>query len=189
MTSRLIWFLACCALANAQTHATWSDYGGAPDSAQYSSLKQIDRSNVNKLEVAWRFPTGDGGKYFFNPLVANDLIYVMAKNKSIVALDAATGKEVWTHPAEPSAKLITDRGINYWESKDHTDRRLLFASDNFLQALDARTGELILSFGAHGRVDLKQGLDRDPKSIHLVQSTTPGRIFENLLILGSATNE
>lgn len=191
MTFRVCALLAwCCLLApGQQNHATWSDYGGAPDSAQYSSLKQIDRSNVSKLEVAWRYPTGDGGKYFFSPLVAHGLIYVMAKNKSIVALDAASGKQVWVHETEPGTKLITDRGINYWESKDHADRRLLFASNNFLQELDARTGESILSFGPHGRVDLKEGLDRDPKALHLVQSTTPGRIFENLLILGSATNE
>src|SRR5690348_2145304 len=189
MSCRLTCFLACCFLANAATHNTWSEYGGAPDSAQYSSLQQINRSNVSKLEVVWRFSTVDGGKYFFNPLVANGLIYVMAKNKSIVALDAATGKQVWIHAVEPSIKLVTDRGINYWESKDHADRRLLFASDNFLQAIDARTGESILSFGNHGRVDLKQGLDRDPEKIHLVQSTTPGRVFENLIILGSATNE
>ena len=109
----------CCLLVHGQSsHSTWSDYGGAPDSAQYSSLKQIDRSNVSKLEIAWKFPTGDGGKYFFNPLVADGLIYVMAQNKSIVALDAATGKQVWIHAVEPSIKLVTDRGINYWQSKD-----------------------------------------------------------------------
>jgi len=162
MTYRLVYLVTCCFLARGATHSSWSEYGGAPDSAQYYSLQQINRSNVSKLEVAWTFPTVDGGKYFFNPLVANGLIYVMAKSKSIVALDAATGKQVWIHAVEPSVKLVTDRGINYWESKDHADRRLLFASDNFLQAIDARTGESILSFGNHGRVDLKQGLDRDP---------------------------
>ena len=100
-----------------------------------------------------------------------------------------TGKEVWVHKPDPHTEIITDRGINYWESKDGRERRLLFASNHFLQAIDARTGKSILSFGTNGRVDLKQGLDRDPSTIALVQSTTPGRIFENLLILGSATNQ
>ncbi len=172
----------------AQNHRTWRDYGGAADSAQYSALAQITRSNVSQLEVAWTFPTGDNNKYFFNPLVVDGVMYVLARNNSIVALDAATGQEIWTH-ADPGTTIITSRGINYWESKNRSDRRLLFASNHSLRALDARTGRPLLSFGDGGRVDLKQGLDRDPQTIRLVQSTTPGRVFEDLLILGSATNQ
>jgi quinoprotein glucose dehydrogenase len=172
----------------AQSHTTWSDYGGGSDAAQYSALKQINRSNVSKLQVAWIYPTGDNNRYFFNPIVVDGLMYVLAKNNSIVGLDALTGREIWTW-AEPGTKVITNRGINYWESHDRSDRRLLFASNHFLQAIDARTGKPILSFGKAGRVDLKEGLGRDPKNIALVQSTTPGRVFEDLLILGSATNQ
>src|SRR6185437_14926350 len=159
------------------------------DSSQYSALNQIDRANVSKLRVAWTYPTGDGNKYSFNPLVARGLMYVLAKNNSIVALNAATGGEVWIHKTDLQTKLITNRGINYWESRDGTDRRLLFAADNYLEAIDARTGESITHFGKNGRVDLKVGLGRIPSKLTLVQSTTPGRVFENLLILGSATNE
>jgi quinoprotein glucose dehydrogenase len=172
-----------------QDHQTWRDYGGASDSAQYSALAQINRSNVSKLQVAWSYPTGDANPYSFNPIVVDGVMYVLAKNNSIVALDAATGAEIWTHPADPNTTIITNRGINYWESKDRSDRRLLYASNHFLRAIDARTGRSIPSFGNAGSVDLKQGLDRDPKTIRLVQSTTPGRVFEDLLILGSATNQ
>ena len=186
---RLALLLSLCTLAPAQDHSTWRDYGGAPDSAQYSSLHQIDRSNVAKLQVAWTYPTGDGMKYAFNPLMVDGVLYVMAKGNSIVALDARTGKELWVHSLEPRPTLITNRGINYWESKDRSDRRLLFAAANMLQAIDARTGKSITSFGENGRVDLRQGLGRDPAKLTLVQSTTPGRVFENLLILGSATNQ
>jgi quinoprotein glucose dehydrogenase len=188
------WFLVLIAFgaglpAVAQDYKTWSDYGGAADSAQYSALSQINRSNVSRLKPAWSCPTGDGKKYFFNPLVARGRIYVLAWNNSIVALDAATGREIWRHPAEPGTRIITNRGINYWESRDSSDRRLLFASNHFLRAIDARTGRTIPTFGKDGCVDLKQGLDRDPARIELVQSTTPGRVFEDLLILGSATNQ
>ncbi|MDQ6759730.1 MAG: pyrroloquinoline quinone-dependent dehydrogenase [Acidobacteriota bacterium] len=176
-------------LALGAGHKTWNDYGGAPDAAQYSELTQIDRNNVSKLEVAWTYATGDNNKYFFNPLVVDRTIYVLAHNNSIVALDAGTGKEIWRHPPEPDTKIITNRGINYWESQDRSERRLLFCSNHSLRALDARTGQTILSFGNQGRVDLKAGLDRDPAAISLVQSVTPGRVFENLLILGSATNQ
>jgi quinoprotein glucose dehydrogenase len=175
--------------AIAQNYKTWRDYGGSTDSAQYSALKQIDRTNVSRLEVAWTYRTGDNNKYFFNPLVVDRVMYVLARNNSIVALDAATGAEIWTHPAEPGTTVITNRGINYWESRDRSERRLLFASNHFLRAIDARTGRSIPTFGNAGSVDLKEGLDRDPKTIRLVQSITPGRVFEDLLILGSATNQ
>jgi quinoprotein glucose dehydrogenase len=176
-------------MAPAQQYNTWRDYGGSADSAQYSGLSQINRSNVSRLKVAWTYPIGDDNHYSFNPIVVDERMYVLAKNRAIVALDAASGREIWTHPAEPGTTIITDRGINYWESRDRSDRRLLYASNHFLRALDARTGQTIRSFGKDGAVDLKQGLDRDPATIRLVQSTTPGRVFENLLILGSATNQ
>lgn len=171
------------------THSTWSDYAGAADASQYSALAQINRSNVGRLQVAWSYPTGDGNKYLFNPIVVDRTMYVLAHNNSIVALDATTGKELWIHPTDPKTTLITNRGINYWESADRSDRRLLFAADNFLLEIDARTGKSILDFGESGRVDLREGLGRHPESLTLVQSTTPGRVFEDLLILGSATNE
>jgi len=173
----------------AQAHSTWSDYAGTSDASQYSSLTQIDRSKVSKLQVAWSYPIGDGNKYLFNPLVVDRTMYVLAHKNSIVALDAATGKELWVHSVDLKTTLITNRGINYWESTDRSDRRLLFAADNFLQEIDALTGKSISDFGENGRVDLREGLGRDPETLKLVQSSTPGRVFDDLLILGSATNE
>src|SRR5690242_644389 len=163
-------------------YTTWSDYGGGPDQAQYSALAQIDRSNVSSLKVAWSYPTGDPGNYLFNPVVSDDVIYVLAKNNSVVALDATTGKELWVH--ENAKGRINTHGINYWESKDRSDRRLLYSNNNLLQAIDARTGQAITSFGKNGFVDLREGLGRDPAGIS-VQSITPGRIFEDLIIVGT----
>ncbi|MCZ6674025.1 MAG: PQQ-binding-like beta-propeller repeat protein, partial [Verrucomicrobia bacterium] len=170
-------------------YSTWSNYAGSADASQYSSLNQINRSNVNRLEPAWSYSTGDNNRYFFAPLVVDNLAYVLAKNNSIVAIDASNGKEIWTHSPETGTIKITNRGINYWESKDRSDRRLFFASDHFLRVLDALTGETITTFGTGGRVNLKEGLGRDPNKFALVQSHSPGRVFEDLLILGSATNE
>jgi quinoprotein glucose dehydrogenase len=187
MRVALVFLLAAAALG--QDHSTWRDYSGGPDSAQYSALKQINRANVNRLEIAWVYPTGDDRKYAFNPLIADGMIYVLAKNNSIVALDAVTGRELWSHSPDTPTAIITSRGLNYWESKDKKDRRLLFCANHSLRAIDARTGKPVEAFGVDGKVDLKEGLGRDPKSITLVQSTTPGRVFEDLLILGSATNQ
>src|SRR2546421_10999481 len=76
--------------------AGWKEYLGGPDSSHYSPLKQINTSNVNKIEVAWTYPAPDGNSVFC-PLVVDNIAYVAAKSGSLVALDAATGKELWVH--------------------------------------------------------------------------------------------
>jgi quinoprotein glucose dehydrogenase len=169
-----------------QDYKTWKDYGGGPDSSHFVDLTQIDKSNVSQLEVAWFYPTGDSRSYVFNPIVVDNVMYVQARNSSLVALDAATGKEIWVHENLPG---MATRGIAYWESKDRRDRRLIFAMNNYLQEIDARTGKSILTFGKQGLVDLRQGLGRDPKTIPRVQPEAPGRVFENLILLGSSTGE
>ena len=120
-----------------RSFATWSQYLGGADSSQYSSLKQINKSNVKQLEVAWTYPTGPG-TYTFDPLVSDGVMYVLAQNNSVVALDAVTGKELWVHP---NTGAVGARGMNFWESKDHSDRRLFFINAGFLTSIDAKTGK------------------------------------------------
>lgn len=164
----------------------WSQYLGGPDSAQYSSLKQINKSNVSQLQVAWTYATEDKTNYDFNPIVVDGVMYVLAKNNSLVALDAATGKELWVHAN--NSRAVTARGVTYWQSKDGSDRRLLYCVSNYLVAINAKTGEPITSFGENGRTDLRVGYDRDVKTLTRVQNNTPGRIFENLILMGSAAS-
>jgi glucose dehydrogenase len=165
-----------------QNQREWRDYAGGPDSSRFVAATQINRSNVDKLEVAWTFP---GGQTDFNPIVVRGVVYGRGPSGSFVALDAATGKQIWIHEG---VQGFNSRGVNYWESKDGKDRRLIFSTLNMLQALDAQTGKTIPSFGIDGQVDLRIGLDRDPSKVNQ-QSRTPGRVFENLIILGSATNQ
>ena len=171
----LIWS-GTLAPAAERSFATWSQYLGGADSSQYSSLKQINRSNVGQLKVAWTYPTGPG-TYTFDPIVVDGVMYVLAQTNTLVALDAATGKELWTHP---NTGAVGSRGINYWESKDRSDRRLVYINAGFLTAVDARTGKTIDSFGDNGRTDLRTGLDRDPA--RPLQTNNPGRIFEDIII-------
>ena len=165
---------------------TWSHYGGSPDQSRYFEASEITKENVADLEIAWMYETSDDMFNFFSPIVVDTIMYVYGKNSSLSAIHAETGKEIWIHS---NLRGITRRGINYWESKDGTDRRLIFTINNTLQAIDAMTGKSIMSFGTDGYVDLKEGLDRDPASIRRIQSMMPGVIFEDLVILGSAPGE
>jgi quinoprotein glucose dehydrogenase len=168
------------------SRTTWSDYGGGPDSAKYSTLTQITPGNVTQLRPAWTYPTNDNQSYRFGPLVVDNVAYVLARNNSLVALDATTGKELWIHA---DLQGMAPRGINYWESPDRSDRRLIYQRNGYLEAIDARTGQSILSFGTNGAVNLREGLGRDPSTMRQIQSPNPGKVFENLILLGSAPGE
>jgi quinoprotein glucose dehydrogenase len=160
----------------------WRDYAGSPEGTRYLPLSQITKQNVNRLGVAWTYPHAETG---FNPIVAHGVIYTKARNKSVVALDAVTGEEMWVHDGLTG---MTERGMNYWESKDGKDRRIIYVLSDYLQELDATTGKLIRSFGTNGVVDIRQDLMRDPTFIR-AQSGTAGKVFEDLIILGSAPGE
>jgi quinoprotein glucose dehydrogenase len=175
--------------SHSHTYSTWREYGGAPDDLQYSSLKQVNKSNVAELKEVWFYPAGNNGfRFGSNPIVIDDQMFVIGKDNSIVALEAATGKEIWAHPT-PKGAGLSNRGLMYWESRDRSDRRVIYGANNRLCELDARTGNTITSFGDQGNVDLRVGLGRDPDSIRSIGSGTPGKVFENLVLVGSATGE
>ncbi len=165
-----------------EPYTTWRTYGGGGHSSQYSALDQIDKSNVAQLTVAWSFPAGERS-FVFNPVVVDDVMYVLARDNEIVALDAATGAELWARPHEGP---VTARGVNFWESADGRDRRLLYLNSGFLTAIDARTGSVIETFGDKGRVDLRTALaadGRDITSIRPLHTSNPGRVLRNLMIV------
>jgi quinoprotein glucose dehydrogenase len=177
--------LAAAATGIAQSPADrwWPGYSGAENSRYFAS-RRIDKSNVHRLQAAWTYPHGDTG---FAPVVVRGVVYGRGRNGSLVALDAKTGKELWIRE---NMNGMTSRGINYWESADGRDQRLIFSMDALLQQIDAKTGKSVMSFGTNGVVDLRAGIDgRDPATMGNIQSNTPGEVFENLLILGTATGE
>jgi len=172
-----------------QAHSTWSTYLGNPDASHYSSLDQINRSNVKDLQVAWTYNAGSDRPYEFNPIIVGRTMYVLAQSTSLVALDATTGRQLWVYHSKDVPLMEMHRGVNFWQSQDGSDQRLLIAFNNHLEAIDAKTGELIKTFGTDGAVDLREGLGRDPKTMVQIQSATPGEVFGNLIILGSSTGE
>jgi quinoprotein glucose dehydrogenase len=170
--------------AQSSSDKWWTGFGNGPDNSRYFPSRQIDKSNVTRLQPVWTYPFGDTGG---NPIVVRGVIYGRGRNGSIVAIDAKTGKELWVRE---NMNGMTQRGMMYWESPDARDRRLIFSMNDLLQELDAQTGKGITSFGSDGAVDLRVGIDgRDPASIANISSRTPGEVFENLILVGGFTGE
>ncbi len=166
--------LAAVALpATAQWHAKdseWPSYNADLAGSRYRPLDQINASNFNKLEVAWRFKTDSIGnrpeyKLEGTPLMVNGVVYATAgSRRAAIALDAATGELLWVHGEHEgergaaSPRALSGRGLAYWS--DGKDERIFYVTGGYrLVALDAKTGAVIPSFGKGGIVDLK--LDDD----------------------------
>jgi len=164
----------------------WRAYGGGPTDIRYSSLKQIHRSNVSQLKVAWTYNTMDGpGATQTEPIMVNGVLYGVTPKHRIIALDAATGNLLWKFDSGITGRG-PNRGVVYWASGEN--RRIFGAVQSYLYALDARTGQPIKSFGRDGRIDLREGLGRDPTKQSIVL-TSPGIIYQDLIIVGDRTPE
>ena len=166
----------------------WPVYGGSTDNIRYSRLNQITPANVSQLQVAWTYETKDefpGSEMQANPIVIDGVLYATSPKLRVFALDAATGRELWSFdPSEgaPRPSRFRHRGVVV-----HGDR-LFFTHRNRLWALDRKTGKPITTFGENGRVDLRQGLGRPVEGL-TVSASTPGVIFQDMLIMGSTVSE
>lgn len=190
---QLLLMLAGVSAATVRTAPTsgyrdWRTYGGGPESIRYSALRQIHRGNVHKLRVAWSYDTGDafeGSEMQCNPIVVDGVLYATTPKLRVIALDAATGRLLWRfdpHGGAPVRTRFRNRGLTY------ANGRIYVAVRQWLWALDAKTGKPVASFGHNGRVDLREGLGRDPATLN-VSATTPGIVYRDLLILGSIVPE
>jgi glucose dehydrogenase len=172
----------------------WSVYRGDPQATQFAQLAQINASNVHTLAPAWEYHTGDATQrstMHVNPLVVDGVMYITTPSLKAVALDAATGREIWSfdpskHNEGGAVIRLRNRGVAYWKSAGG-DRIFHFVKDR-VYALEAKTGRLIPSFGKSGHLDLREHLGVDPSRVGL-EMTSPGAIYKNLLILGSRVNE
>ena len=169
---------------------TWQVYGGDPGQARYSALDRINRENVHRLEVAWSLDTGNPGPTIeCNPIVVGRTMYLTSPLLTVIAVDAASGEEHWRFdPFEdydgPRYWREVSRGLTYW-SEEH---RLFAAAGPFLYALDAGTGAIVRDFGDGGRIDLREGLGREPEDAEIVV-TSPGAMYRGLIILGANVSE
>ena len=171
---------------------TWAVYRGDAANTAYSGLDQINKENVKHLEVAWTYHTGDAERgnhstIQCNPIVTNGMMYVTSPKLKLIALNPGTGKEIWKFdPFNGTQSSGVNRGVTYWESG--SDKRIYFSASHFLYALNARDGSLSSDFGAQGKVDLREGLGRDPAKLS-VAASSPGIIYKDLLIQGTALSD
>ncbi len=159
---------------------------------QYSPLKQIHKGNVAKLAVAWRYDTKDafpGSEMQCRPVFDEGVIYATSPKGRLFALDAETGKELWSFwplPADTKPFKVRNRGVML--HKGARGKTLFYAIRQYLYAVDAATGKARPGFGKEGRLDLREGLGR-PAAALSVGMTTPGVFYGDLMILGSITSE
>ena len=166
------------------TSLKWA-YGGGLEQNRYSALKQINRGNVKQLAVAWTYDTGEPGAMQTQPLVVGDVLYGYTPTHKTFAVNAGTGAQLWVFDSGIRGSG-PNRGLMYWASGN--DRRVFSAVDNFIYALDATTGKPIDSFGANGRIDLRENLGRDPQ-LQNVRMTSPGVVYRDLMIVGARLGE
>ncbi len=183
---KLIYWLSLVLCASA-ADVQWPVNGG-PDNIRYSPLTQISPANVNRLQVAWTFDSHDAFKdseMQSNPIVVEGILYATTPKLRVVAVNAETGREVWNfdpNNGQAPTRRYRHRGVTVYKD------RVFFTHRNFLWALDRKTGKPIEAFGDNGRIDLRQGLGRPAENM-TVSASTPGVIFEDMIIMGSTVPE
>ncbi|MBK9167312.1 MAG: pyrroloquinoline quinone-dependent dehydrogenase [Bryobacterales bacterium] len=193
------WTLAFLALSAASAQQ-WPHWGGDAGGMKFSSLKQIDRTNVTKLREAWTYRTGDvsDGTQFpvrtafeATPLVIDGVMYVVTPFARLIALDATTGKELWVFDPkidkERSANLFIHRGPAYWSGGGM--KRLFYGTlEGRLYAIDAATGKPSQGFGENGSIDFREGIGEKFPNLR-VGMTSPPAIYKDLVICGSIVSD
>lgn len=176
-------------------YINWSTYLGNNASSQQSPITSLSKENISALQPIWIYESGaidsnNRSQIQCNPLVIDGVLYGTNPVLSAFALDAKTGKKLWTF--DPFDKhfdlhgMGVNRGLHYWA--DGEDQRIIYAAGSLLWCLNAKTGQPINEFGAGGKVDLHEGLGRDVADLFVV-SNTPGVVFEDKVIIGMRVSE
>jgi len=183
------------------TKGEWPTYGGDLASRRYSPLDQVNATNFDRLEIAWRFKTENLGptpefQFQTTPLMVKGTLYFTAgTRRAAVAVDAGTGEMKWMHSIDEGARgqaaprRLSGRGLAYWT--EGTEERILYVTPGYqLVALDAKTGHRVSTFGRDGIVDLKLEMDQDmdPVKGDVGLHSAPV-VAGNTIIIGAAHTE
>ena len=176
------------ALVSARAGQTDWPVNGGPGNIRYSRLTQVTRENVGRLQVAWTYDSHDaftGSEMQSNPVIVDGVLYATTPTMKVVAINAANGREVWTF--DPSGGAGTRTRFRHRGVAVHADR-VFVSYRNFLFALDKISGRPIPTFGTEGRIDLREGLGKPAEGLS-VSASTPGVVFEDVLILPTSVPE
>ncbi|HEY4335400.1 MAG TPA: c-type cytochrome, partial [Puia sp.] len=190
--------LMVAACTHPRSRVDYPAYGGNKQNNRYSPLTHIDTSNVAHLTLAWTYNSADSNgaakhehEIQCQPIVINGILYGTSSTLKLFALDAATGEKRWQFDPFKNKKprINQCRGVSYWTDGDK-DQRIFYAAGADLWCIDANTGAPVRSFGDSGKTSLYIGLDNNhPVEGLYVTATSPGVIYKDLLILGSAVSE
>ncbi|MGD9853342.1 MAG: pyrroloquinoline quinone-dependent dehydrogenase [Planctomycetaceae bacterium] len=206
--------MACAALAvsgffvpaavgqTAGENVDWISVGGDRGCMRYSTLDEIDRENVARLEIAWTYHTGELDRdppktIECTPLVIDGAMYVSTAYSRVVALDAASGMPWWQfdplrdYPSKhPLASGGVNRGVAYWsDGQPRGERRILHGTaDGRLFSIDARTGQLDPEFGDGGIRDLRTELDPAVAKLAYGPTSAPA-VWGDIVAIGVSCGE
>ena len=162
---------------------------GGPYNIRYSTLSAINPANVARLQAAWTYDSHDEFKdseMQSNPIIVDGILYATTPKLRVIALNAATGREVWSFDADAdrqgAPRHYRNRGVTVYKD------RVFFTHRNVLWALDRKTGKPVQAFGDDGRIDLRKGLDRPVEGVN-ISASSPGVIFEDMIVMGSTVSE
>ncbi|QXD23442.1 PQQ-binding-like beta-propeller repeat protein [Opitutia bacterium ISCC 51] len=170
----------------------WQVYNGDLKGTKYSELDQINRGNVDQLELVWRYRADDKGETLrstiqCNPIVVDGVMYLTTPGQKAVAINALIGEEIWRFDPHDGDKVLGySRGLLYWE--DGPDKRIYVGASDYYYALNAATGEPIKSFGVEGRLDMREQLDTDG-ILRSYSPRAPGVVYKDILIIGGSVGE
>jgi len=198
--------LASALIGHSVSAQQWDHYGGSQLGMQYSAADQIHRGNVDQLQEAWRFRTGELGEghrepfaFQANPILAEGKLFIPTGSAIVFVLDPASGEQLWRYDAQidrgvPHAE-IANRGVSSWidpaASEDAVCRHRIYLGtlDARLIALDGATGKPCPDFGNGGAIRLDQ-------DVRLLESTgieytltSPPVIVGDTVVFGSAIGD
>ena len=196
----LVW-IACKSSGDNNEYSGWMKATGNSDGNKYSSLTEIDTSNVSTLQVAWEFHTKDDdtaahSQIQCNPIVVDGIMYCTSPMLKVFAINAATGTQKWVYSPYDSVtedknghfNLNNNRGVTYWsDGKD--DKRIFYGAGPYIICLNANDGKIITSFGTNGKIDLHDGLEMDGVADLFVTETSPPSVYKDLILCGTRVSE
>ena len=197
-------FFAAALLCTAAFAQDWPFYGGDQGGSKYSPLDQINRSNVSKLKVAWEWKTGEAplpefkttpGNFEVTPIMIGGVLYLSTPYNRVVALDAESGRELWSYDPKayadgqpPNGTGFVHRGVAAWRDAKSGKLRILMNSRYRLIEIDAETGKPVGEFGDNGTANLVAGLRWETNPKHYT-NTSPPVVYKDLVILGNGVGD